>query len=127
MNRPTYLDRNAGLPTMGVSPRGPRQITGADVDAIMECDDAAALAEIKAYASSYFAMTGMIVMSVGAACLAGITRRPVMAGVAIGIAIGAGLGVTEARRRAREWEAVADARLGLLSGDAVGRPATMSS
>ncbi|WP_061962232.1 hypothetical protein [Demequina flava] len=111
---------------MGVSPRGPRQITRADVDAIMACHDTAALAEMKAYARSYFAMSGMIVMSVGGACIAALARRPGWAMGAIGLAVAGGLGVIEARRRAREWEAVADARLGLLDASADLDPATMS-
>ncbi len=96
-------------------------MSGADVDAICACDDLEALAELKAYARSYFAASGLIVISVGSAAVAALAgKRPVAMG-ALAVGVVAGLGVIEARRRAREWEAVVDARLLALA-----QPATDS-
>ncbi|WP_084101260.1 hypothetical protein [Demequina sp. NBRC 110051] len=111
MATPLYLRRDAGLPDMGRSGAGPRAINGADVDAIMACADLAALAEMKGYARSYFAMSGLIVMAAGMSVGAALTGRTRVAAAAIGVATVAGLGVIEARRRARQWEAAIDARV----------------
>lgn len=116
MNGPMHLSRNAGLPTMGVSPSGPRQVSRADVDAICACHDVEALAELKAYARSYFAASGMIVISAGGAAVAALSGHRRVAIGAVVSAVFAGLGVIEARRRAREWEAIVDARLLALTG-----------
>lgn len=85
-----------------------------DVDAIMACVDVAALAEMKAYARSYFATSGLIVIATGGAAVAAVTRRNSWAAGAIGVAVVSGLGVIEARRRGRQWEAAVDARLAVL-------------
>ncbi|WP_084130522.1 hypothetical protein [Demequina sp. NBRC 110055] len=114
MTSPAYLDRNAGLPDMGASGRGPRRMGAADVDAVMACEDAEALAEMKAYARSYFAMSGLIVMATGGAVAASLTGRARWVGASTAVAVLAGLGVIEARRSARQWEAVVDARLATL-------------
>lgn len=100
---------------MGDGPLGPRPLEPSDVDAVMGCTDAAALAELKAYARSYFAVSGSIVAGVTVAAAATLARRPALAAIAVFGAGAAGMIVLEARRRARQWEAVADARLALLA------------
>ena len=96
---------------MGRSGAGPRAMTNGDVDAIMACSDPAALAEMKGYARSYFAMSGLIAMSAGASLGAALTGRTRVAAGAIGVATATALGVIEARRRARQWEAAVDVRV----------------
>ncbi|WP_144018797.1 hypothetical protein [Demequina sp. NBRC 110056] len=113
--RPTYVDRRAGLPDMGASGMGPRPLESTDVDRIMACDDALALAELAAYARSYFAVGGSVILGVTATvALATLGRR----GAAVAAMVGTGLSATvvmEARRRARQWEAIAQARLTVLA------------
>lgn len=111
---PSYVRRGAGLPDMGVGGLGPRGIEPVDIDRIMDCNDAAALSELKAYARSYFAVSGLVVAGVTGALVASVAGRR---GLAVGAALAAGgaaLAVMEARRRARQWEAAADARLTVL-------------
>lgn len=114
MSTPAYLARDAGLPHMGSSGRGPRALTPDAVEAIMRCTDAVALAQMKGYARSYFAMSGLIVMASGAAVVGALTGRSRLGTGGVAIAVLAGLGVIEARRRARQWEAAVDARLATL-------------
>ena len=117
--RATYLDRDAGLPDMGASGLGPRPLTRRDVDLIHACDDPRALAELAAYAHSYFAIGGSVIagtVTTIATALAGRRR------IAIGAVIATGVCVTvvmEARRRARQWQAVAEARLATRGGPPV--------
>ncbi|GIG54694.1 hypothetical protein [Demequina activiva] len=109
--RPTYLDRDARLPDMGASPVGPRPLRAEDVDAILACDDLAAVAELKAYAHSYFAIGGSVIGTAVATVCLSLARRPAGA-IASAVAFGVTATVVmEARRRARQWEAIADARL----------------
>ncbi|MFV0634694.1 hypothetical protein [Demequina sp.] len=122
-----YLEREAGLPHMGASVRGPRALEHEDVDAIMACADAQALAEMKAYARSYFAVSGMIVMSAGGVVAATAARRPALALGAVALGTLAALGVMEARRSARQWEAVIDARLTTLASGSPGEHGSPAS
>ncbi|WP_084078171.1 hypothetical protein [Demequina sp. NBRC 110057] len=112
----TYLERDAGLPSMGESGLGPRPLTHADVDAIMACTDRAALAEMKGYARSYFAVGGSVIAGTVTCVAAALAGKPRLAIGAIIVAGAGGTVVMEARRRARQWEAAVDARLALLTG-----------
>ena len=47
-----YLKRDPALPDMGSSGLGPRTMTAADVNAVLACDDLAALAQMRGYARS---------------------------------------------------------------------------
>ncbi|WP_084037854.1 hypothetical protein [Demequina sp. NBRC 110053] len=115
---PSYPSRDAGLPNMGASALGPRPITPDDVDQILRCEDAAALAEMSAYARSYFAIGGSVIMGVATTVASGLLgRRSIAAGAAIGTGLAAGV-VMEARRRARQWQAVIEARLASLAAQA---------
>ncbi|MDN4481582.1 hypothetical protein [Demequina muriae] len=108
---PMYLERDASLPDMGRSPLGPVPLTRRYTDAILACDDVAAVAELKAYARSYVGVAGMALVSSVATIAFGLAgRRGATAGAAV-TAIMSGSVVLEARRRARQWEAIADARL----------------
>lgn len=108
---PLYLDRNAGLPDMGTSPLGPNPLTSSDTDAIMACEDTVAVAELKAYASSYVGTAGMALVSAVATIAFGLTGKRSWTAGAAATAIASGSVVLEARRRSRQWEAIADARL----------------
>ncbi|WP_062133455.1 hypothetical protein [Demequina aestuarii] len=108
---PLYLERDAGLPDMGRSPLGPVPMTSRDTDAILACDDAAAVAEMKAYARSYVGVAGMALVSSVATLALGLSGKRGATAVAATAAITSGGVVLEARRRARQWEAIADARL----------------
>ncbi|MFW2514411.1 hypothetical protein ACNI3K_11605 [Demequina sp. SO4-13] len=108
---PLYLDRDAGLPDMGASPLGPMPLTRSDTDAILACDDVAAVAELKAYASSYAGVGGMALIGAVGTVAFGLLGMRGLAAASAATAVGAGSVVLEARRRARQWEAVADARL----------------
>lgn len=117
---PLYLDRDAGLPDMGTSPLGPAPMTSEHTDAILACTDVAAVAELKAYAASYAGIAGMAVVSSVATVATGLLGRRGLTLASAGLAIMSGSVVLEARRRARQWEAVADARL--ASGPVMPRP-----
>ncbi|MFW7415275.1 hypothetical protein [Demequina sp. SO4-18] len=108
---PQYLARNAGLPDMGMSPLGPVPLTNGHTDAIMACEDTAAVAELKAYARSYMGVGGMVIASTVATVAFGFAGKRGLAAGAAATAIASGNLVLEARRRGRQWEAVADARL----------------
>lgn len=106
-----YRETDATLPDMGASALGPQSMKPSDASAIMACESVPALAQMSAYAQSYFATAGGIVMgSVGAITGLALGRRS----MAIVSALGAGasaLITIEARRRARQWEAVIQARI----------------
>lgn len=108
---PLYLERNAGLPDMGRSPLGPVPLTNSHTDAIMACEDTAAVAELKAYAKSYVGVAGMALVSSVATIALGLTGKRALTAGAAATAISSGSVVLEARRRGRQWEAIADARL----------------
>ncbi len=108
---PLYLERKAGLPDMGISPLGPVGLTNSDTDAILACEDTAAVAELKAYAGSYLGIAGMVIITSVAAVTLGLLGKRVATVVSAGSAIVTGSLVLESRRRARQWQAVADARL----------------
>lgn len=108
---PLYLDRASVLPDMGTSPMGPVGLTNSDTDAILECEDTAAVAELKAYAVSYFGVAGtVIITSVATIAFGLLGKRGATVASALST-IATGSLVLESRRRARQWQAVADARL----------------
>ncbi len=110
-----YRDLDASLPWMGASVLGPRRLSRADAVAIMDSTDALALALMRGYARSYAAATGGAVIGVSAAAaLALLERRREAALAALGAGWCAAV-VVEARRRARRWEAVIEARLAMIS------------
>lgn len=113
--KPLYLDRHAGLPDLGVSPLGPKALTNADTDAILACEDVAAVAELRAYARSYLGVAGMALVNAVATVAWGLAgRRGLMAASAAGAVVSGSI-VLEARRRARQWESIADARLAMAA------------
>lgn len=110
-----YQERKAALPDMEVNGLGPRAMTAEDVDAVMACTNAAALAQMSAYARSYFGTAGGIVLGVAGATVATLLgRRSLAIASAVGAATAA-LGTIEVRRRARQWDAVIQARLAALA------------
>lgn len=110
-----YLERDPALPDLGSSPLGPRTMTARDVDAVMACGDLAALARMSAYARSYFGVAGGVVLGgVGAATAAAMGRRSLVI-VGAAVAGAAALVTIEARRRARQWDAVIQARVTALA------------
>lgn len=106
-----YLKRDAGLPDMGSSGLGPRTVTAADVDAVLACDDLAALAQMRGYARSYFATAGGIVLGAAATAVGSLTGRRSVVFTGVLAASVAALVTMEARRRARQWESVIDAAI----------------
>ena len=95
---------------------GPRRLTTDDARAVMASSDAVALGLMRAYARSYAAVLGGVVIGAAASAAFALTGRRGWAALAA-LDTGAGvLVVVEARRRARQWEAVIDARLTMLAG-----------
>lgn len=108
---PLYLERNAGLPDMGRSPVGPVGLTSSDADAIMACEDTVAVAELKAYAGSYLGIAGTVIITSVATVAFGLLGKRGPTAASAMSAIVTGSLVLESRRRARQWQAIADARL----------------
>ncbi|MFN3866285.1 MAG: hypothetical protein ACK4MD_06180 [Demequina sp.] len=108
---PIYLERHAGLPDMGRSPLGPVGLTSSDTNAILSCENTAAVAEMKAYARSYVGVAGAALVSSIATVAFGLAGKRGMTAASAAGAIVTGSVVLEARRRSRQWEAVIDARL----------------
>lgn len=120
-----YRDHDPSLPWMGGSSLGPRRLTRARAETIALSSDRLALSLMLGYARSYAAAAGGMVASAAAgAALAAMGRRR-EAAQALAAAGACGLVVIEARRRARQWEAVIAARLWSLGADA-SAPATQS-
>lgn len=110
-----YLQRDASLPDMGSSGLGPRTMTARDVEAVMACDDVAALGQMSAYSRSYFATAGGIVFGAVGAVAGILIGRRHLAVVSAALAGASTLVTIEARRRARQWDAVVQARLTALA------------
>lgn len=111
-----YRDVDPSLPWMGGSSLAPRRLTRERAEAVMASSDAFALALMRGYARSYAGALGGAVQGTAAALALALVGRRREAAVA---ALGAGacaLVVVETRRRARQWEAVIEARQAQLAG-----------
>jgi len=118
MGASRYRDLDPGLPRMGASPTGPRRLTDDAAAAVAASTDPRALGMMLAYARSYAgALGGVVQGAAGAAVLGSLGRRQAAAWAAAVAGLSA-LSVVETRRRARQWEAVIEARLATLGGGA---------
>lgn len=109
-----YLELDPQLPDLGWDRPLPLVVTADAVRAIHECSDAGALGAMAGAARSYWASAGGIAIgaSLGPAFLA--LGWGIAAAVAFASVAPAALGTIEARRRARQWQAVIEARLVVL-------------
>jgi len=109
-----YPQVDPSLPWMGASVLGPRSMKVDDARAIMAAEDSTALALMYGYARSYAAVSGGLFAAPAFALMfayLGWTEAALTA--LVGVAV-IGWVVMEARRRARQWEAVIGARLHAL-------------
>ncbi|WP_062520681.1 hypothetical protein [Demequina silvatica] len=111
-----YRDLEPALPWMGAGML-PRRVRVDDARAVSGAQDPVALGLMLAYARSYAGALGGVVMGLGAAGGLALAGRRRAATWALGSAAFAALGVVEARRRARRWEALVEARLTTLAGE----------
>ena len=109
-----YRELDAQLPDLGWERPLPLVVTGDAVRAIHECTDAGALGAMAGAARSYAASAGGI--AIGASLGAGFVALDwaVAAAVAFFAVAPAALVTIEARRRARQWQSVIEARLVIL-------------
>ena len=109
-----YRELDPQLPDLGWERSLPLAVTAEAVRAIHECSDAGALGAMAGAARSYWSAAGGIAIgaSFGAAFLA--LGWDIAAAVAFALVAPATLATIEARRRARQWQAVIEARLAVL-------------
>ncbi|WP_062293570.1 hypothetical protein [Demequina phytophila] len=112
-----YRALEAALPWIGEGML-PRRVTVDDARAVSRAEDPVALGLMLAYARSYAGALGGVVMGVASGGVLALAGRRRAAAWALGGAGLAALAVIEARRRARRWEALIEARLALLAGEA---------
>lgn len=109
-----YRELDPRLPDLGWERPIPLAVTVDAVRAIHECDDPAALGAMAGAARSFWATAGGVAIGIsfGAALLA----RGSNTGAAIAFAAVApfALLTIETRRRARQWQAVIEARITVL-------------
>ncbi len=108
---PLYRSMASELPDIGWSGPLPTPLTAEAAAAIHSCDNRAALGVMLGELRSYWAAAGGIVIALfgGFVCLAGGWEIP--SAVVFALGIPAGLVTVEARRRARQWQGVIEARL----------------
>lgn len=111
MSAHRYREECADLPWIGGSYLGPRTMSRGDAAAIMACSHPAALALMHGYARSYMAVLGAVVLAPAVAGALWLWGHTTAAAITLVVGGTAGLVVMEARRRARQWEAVIAARL----------------
>ncbi|WP_062464520.1 hypothetical protein [Demequina soli] len=112
-----YRELDPGLPWMGGG-IVPRRLAADDARAVLACESPLALGMMLAYARSYAGPLGGVVQGTVAGAVLALTGRRAAAGWAWAGAGAAGLGFVETRRRARQWEAVVESRLGVLAAAA---------
>ena len=110
-----YRELDPHLPDLGWDRMFPLPLTAEAVRAIHACPDAAALGALAGAARSYWGPAGALptAAALGAAFLA--LGWNLAACIAFLTIVPAGHGTIETRRRARQWQAVAEARLATLS------------
>ena len=109
-----YSELDPRLPDLGWERLIPMVVTVDAVRAIHECDDPAALGAMAGAARSFWAAAGGVAIgvSLGAALLA--LGSDTGAAIAFAAVAPAALLTIEARRRARQWQAVIEARITVL-------------
>lgn len=110
-----YRELDPALPDVGRSARGPKQMRLEDAQAIMASTDVLALGLLLGYLRSYAAVAGAVMFSPALAAIALVWGWPVVATVFLAIFALASVTVMEARRCARQWEAVVTTRIAQLS------------
>ncbi len=109
-----YRELDPLLPDLGWDRALPLVMTADAVRSIHACTDAGALGAMAGSARSYWATAGAVAIGapLGAAFLVLGWNTP--AAVAFAVTAPAALVTIEARRRARQWQAVIEARLAVL-------------
>ena len=109
-----YRELDPHLPDLGWQRQLPLALTADAVRAIHECSDAGALGAMAGAARSYWAAAGGIAIggALGPAFLA--LGWNLAAAIAFAAVAPATLVTIEARRRARQWQSVIEARLAVL-------------
>ena len=109
-----YLDLDPLLPDLGWERPLPLPLTASAVRSIHQCTDAGALGAMAGAARSFWAAAGggAIGISVGAALLA--LGSDTGAAIAFAAVAPSALLTIETRRRARQWQAVIEARIAVL-------------
>ncbi|MCB2413858.1 hypothetical protein LGT39_13485 [Demequina sp. TTPB684] len=112
--QPLYQAMAPELPDIGWSRPLPNQITADAARAIHESTDAAALGVMLGMLRSFWGAAGGVLMSPLAGLAAWALGWEILAAVIFALGVPAGLATIEGRRRARQWQAVIEARLETL-------------
>lgn len=111
-----YRELDPHLPDLGWDRVLPLALTPAAVRAVHECADAGALGAMAAAARSYWGAAGGIVMTIALGAVFCVLGLTVAAAISFGLFAPMALATMETRRRARQWQAVIEARLTVLAG-----------
>ncbi len=113
---PLYRIMAPELPDIGWSGPLPKQLSEEAARAIHGCQDVAALGVMLGALRSYWAAAGGVVMAFFGGFAAAALGWDVASAAIFSIGVPAGLATMEARRRARQWQAVIEARLAVDGG-----------
>jgi hypothetical protein len=111
---PLYRSMAPDLPAIGWSGPLPTPLSEVAARAIHACDDAAALGVMLGELRSYWAAAGGTTISLFGGLAAGVIGWEVASAVLFAMGVPAGLATVEARRRARQWQGVIEARLATI-------------
>lgn len=111
---PLYRSMAPELPDIGWSGPLPKQLSEEAARAIHHCQDVAALGVMLGALRSYWAAAGGLVMVAFGGPAAAVLGWDIASAVIFAVGIPMGLATIEARRRARQWQAVIEARLATI-------------
>jgi hypothetical protein len=102
------------LPDIGWSGPLPKKLSEEAARAIHACQDVAALGVMLGELRSYWAAAGALVMAPFGGLAAAALGWNLASAIILALGVPAGLATIEARRRARQWQAVIEARLAVV-------------
>ena len=111
-----YLELDPGLPDVGKSALGPKQVKLTDAEAIMASTNLLALGLLLAYVRSYAATAGAVMWGPAVGIIALLVGWQTVAIIAFAVVGLSAWVVMECRRTARKWEAVVSTRIAQLTG-----------
>lgn len=112
---PLYRSMAPDLPDIGWAGPLPTPLSEAAARAIHACDDVAALGVMLGEVRSYWAAAGGTTIALFGGLATGVLGWDIASAVLFAVGVPAGLATIEARRRARQWQGVIEARLATMS------------
>lgn len=112
---PLYRSMAPDLPDIGWAGPLPTPLSEMAARAIHACDDVAALGVMLGEVRSYWAAAGGTTIALFGGLATGVLGWDIASAVLFAVGVPAGLATIEARRRARQWQGVIEARLATIS------------